>query len=110
MMPSKCNFSNSHSRLNNIHRCLVALGARKKDAYLGKNPINKKSRFHSIYDRYTIEDLNYMVEKLYKESIKKYHIDLHFGSEDSELYEEKTKTINAAHQRALKILENRANF
>ena len=100
---SKCNFV--QSRLNTIHRCLVALGATIKDVYLlGSN--NCKG-INSIYNRYSMEELDYMVEKLYKKSIKKYHIDLHFGSEDSEVYEEKTKTINEARQRALKILKNR---
>ena len=103
MMPCKSNFF--QSRLNTIQRCLIALGATIQDVYLLSNDANR--RLYTIYNRYTMEDLNYMVEKLYKESIKKYHIDLHFGSDDSEVYEEKTKTINAAHQRALTILRNR---
>ena len=83
----------------------MALGAEKKDAYLLDN--HNISGFGSIYKRYSLDDLYCMIEALFKESIKKYHVDLHNDSQDREFYEEKTKIINEAHQRALKILRGR---
>ena len=95
-------------RPNTINQCLMILGAKKDDVYLNwKSAIHPSKYFWSIYNRYTMDDLYYMVEKLYKESIKKYHVDLHSNSGNRTFYEEKTKRINEAHQRALKILKNR---
>lgn len=100
--PSKVVFFSG--QVNSIHQCLMALGAERDNVYVGGK---YRTRIGSIYNRYTIEELYEMVENLFKESIKKYHIDLHFNSGEREFYEEKTKLINEAHQRALKILKGR---
>jgi len=85
----------------------MLLGAKDKDVYCrNRSQIYPFKHAWSIYNRYTTDDLYYMVEKLYKESIKKYHVDLHFGSEERELYEEVTKILIEAHEKALKILSH----
>ena len=83
----------------------MALGAKREDVYLAY--LYPPTGLYSIYNRYTIDELYEMVESLFKASIRKYHVDLHFTSEDRDIFEEKTKLINEAHQRALKILKGR---
>ena len=85
----------------------MILGAKKEDAYLRRANIYPFKKFYSIYNKYTEEDLYFMVEDLFKKVMKKYHVDLHSSSENRELYEEMTKILNEAHQKALKILDGR---
>ena len=95
-------------RPHSINQCLMVLGAKKEDAYLGSSSsIYPYKHFYSIYNKYTEEDLYFMVEDLFKKSMKKYHVDLHSNSEERELYGEMTKMLNEAHQKALKILDGR---
>ena len=95
-------------RPHTIHQCLMTLGAKKNDIYCGwKAAIHPSKRVWSIYNRYTEDDLYFMVETLFKKSMKKYHVDLHANSENRELYGEMTAILNEAHQKALKILDGR---
>ena len=103
---SKAVYATGRSRT--IHQCLITLGAKRKDVYLESLPA--PTYLYSIYNRYSIDELYYMVKTLYKESIKKYHIDKHFNSKRRKFYEKKTVHINEAHQKALKILRCKGNL
>lgn len=94
-------------RPHTIHQCLMTLGAKKEDAYLRRAAIHPSKKVWSIYNRYSEDDLYFMVEDLFKKAMKKYHVDLHANSENRELYGEMTKILNEAHQKALKILDGR---
>ena len=100
-------FLSFKGRSHTIHQCLMTLGAKKEDAYLTWRQTYPFKRHYSIYNRYTEDDLYFMVETLFKKAMKKYHVDLHFNSENRELYGEMTKILNEAHQKALKILDGR---
>ena len=94
-------------RPHTINQCLTILGAKKEDAYLCRADVYPFKKFHSIYNKYSEDDLYFMVEDLFKKAMKKYHVDLHSNSENRELYGEMTKILNEAHQKALKILDGR---
>jgi hypothetical protein len=90
--------------INSINQCLIALGASRKDIYVRsgastKIPIGKS---HStIFDRLGTEEIEYMVEQLYRKAIINYHPDKNNGCP---ICEEHAKQLGQARNRAKKIL------
>ena len=87
-----------------IHQCLIVLGAKREDVYVGWDGHRKK--YGSIYNRYERWELEYMAKELWKEAVKKYHPD-QAPEEDREIYGHMTAEVNAAYNRILCILKYR---
>ena len=86
-----------------VHQCLMALGARREDVYIGWKDFTK---YRSIYGRYEKWELEYMAKRLHREAIKKYHPDRHSG-EERYVYDFVTSEVNHAFQRITRILSHR---
>lgn len=84
-----------------IHQCLIVLGAKREDVYIGWKDLNK---YRSIYHRYEKWELEYMARKLWKEAVKRYHPD-RAPEEEREMYGYMTAEVNAAYDRILHLLK-----
>lgn len=97
-----------------INHCLVVLGAKRNEVYFtdaktGRDNSNRinigkpcKASRHSVYDNLSKPELLDWVKHLYKESLKKYHPDLH--PENPRLYTEICQELGKAYLQAVKIL------
>lgn len=94
----------SGGRNVSINQHFMTLGARKKDIYIPENL--KYKHIRSIYNRYSLEELKYMADTLYKPIIVKYHVNKHQGK-NQEFYLKKTKEINAAYDKIIELLKRR---
>ena len=110
MKLSKVVITGKPKGLNTLQQCLTTLGAPREEVYVKRGFENHniprgKSR-STVYDRYGGKEcIASRVEELRRKGLTKYHPDLH--PENTELYEEKSRRINEAYEKAKKILKNK---
>lgn len=84
-----------------INALLLFLGARWEDVY---RPSGKPGKRKTIYDRYSLWELEQMAQNLYKEALIKNHPDT---STDKEASEEMCKKLSMVYCKIKKILKYR---
>lgn len=95
-----------------IHKCLLVLGGKRQDVYRGKNEHHSAQR-HSrsqigIYNRYTLDEINEWLDKLWNIAKIKYHPDKH-PPKRRKFYTMKFQEIMMAYYTGHKIIGNKIN-
>ena len=88
---------------NNIHWCLIALGADFKDVFSTPYKYGVKGQHKkiggSIYKRYGTEHLRVWVKELYRERAREFHPDITGDDKDM-------KIINDAYSTAMRLINS----